>query len=306
MVTLSPLNVLRQLTARVTSTARQEPIATAQARVLAADGFDALPPAPLRRGDSGRRVQELQQALVELDVLSRDAYRTGPGVYGPRTRRAVARFQQRVGLPVNGVFTEATRAAMARKLRAKTPDFDADRGTPLFDQDDPRWGRRHLGNKHHTIDSAGCALTATAMAISRISGRRIDPGELDRWCDRNGGYFGNDLIWDRAARARGLRAARPAFSLERIDANLAGGRPVVIGVNFKKGGGVNGTDHWLTVTARRRDEKGRRYYVCHDPGLGRQIRLYPHGTRYGFGLKSPPGASHDYTTTAQLRTFYRP
>ena len=141
--------------------------------------------------------------------------------------------------------SDATHSHAAKAQKKKKVDYDADKGTPLYDQDSRRWGRRKLGNRHHTIASAGCALTATAMAISRISGKRINPGQLDRYCDRHGGYWGNNLVWERAAKARGLTAGRPRFRLKTIDKNLKRNRPVVIGVSFKKGGagGANGTDH---------------------------------------------------------------
>ncbi len=307
---MTPITALRSV---ITAFRSPEAAAVqAPAAAASADGFDALPKAPLHRGQSGAHVKQLQHALVELGLLGRGAYQTGPGIFGPHTQAAVEAFQRRHHLPANGVFTEGTRRAMAAAL-AKTPpttkpkpkvDYDADKGTPLYDQDDRRWGGRALGNKKLTIARAGCALTATAMAISRISGRPIDPGELDRYCDHHGGYYGNNLSWEHAARARGLTASRPAFSLDRIDANLRQNRPVVIGVSYRGGannGGANGTDHWLTVTARRRDEHGRRYYVAHDPGTGKRIRLYPAHTPFGMGLKSAR-----YTTTAQLRTFHRP
>jgi len=310
-----PITALRTTFPTVRQTHPQQPVDTAAvaSAQTAADGFDALPQAPLRRGQNGAAVKKLQHALIDLKLMTRDGYQTGPGIFGPRTEAALEVFQRRHGLPVNGVFTEATRRAMAKALQRSSDaggptkpkrDYDADKGTPMYDQDSAPWGDNPLGNKKLTIAQAGCALTATAMAISRISGRRINPGQLDRWCDNHGGYIGNNLDWADAARARGLTASRPKFSLERIDKNLLQNRPVVIGVSYaggKNNGGANGTDHWLTVTARRTDERGRRYYVAHDPGTGRQIRLYPGKTAFGWGLKNDL-----YKTTAQLRTFHKP
>ncbi len=144
-------------------------------------------------------------------------------------------------------------------------------------------------------------MTATAMAISKISGRPINPGELDAYLDRNRGYSGDGLIWNTAARARGLFATSPGWSLGTIDLNLKAGRPVVIGVDFKpgSGGGANGTDHWITLVRRGVDSGGRAFYDAHDPGNGKVVRLYASGGR----LFSSQGGLGRYKSTDRLITF---
>lgn len=172
-------------------------------------------------------------------------------------------------------------------------------GTPMYRQGDPEWGSRTLGTSS-SVGRAGCAMTATAMAISRISGQTITPGELDRHLDRNGGYSGNGLRWDVAAQAAGLRAQTPAWSLDTINRNLDQGRPVVVGVDYKAGsnGGANGTDHWVTLTRRERDAQGNSVYVGVDPANGREFRMREQG-----GRLVSTGDGRDYRTTGQLRTF---
>lgn len=52
-----------------------------------------------------------------------------------------------------------------------------------------------------------------------------------------------------------------------IDAQLDAGKPVVVGVSHKKGGpNVDGiTDHFVTITGRGTDDKGKTYYTFMDP-----------------------------------------
>ncbi|MBK7860711.1 MAG: peptidoglycan-binding protein [Archangiaceae bacterium] len=285
--------------------------AGARPRAVAVDSFGAtaapaLPPPGLHEGMHGDAVRRLQSALVNLGVMTREQLSTGPGIFGPRTLRALRLFQEQHHLGRSGVFTAQTRSSMAEAIRTAaakhhTPRPDADHGTPFYNQHDPRWRNHRLGRRF-TIGNAGCAMTATAMALSRISGRRINPAQLDRWLDRHHGYWGDGIIWARAAAARGLKAGKVRWKLSAIDQSLRLGKPVVIGVDYKRGdfGGANGTDHWITVTARRRDSRGHVYYLAHDPGSGRRVRLYRHGRV----LKSPAGTQH-YISTGQLVVFRR-
>jgi len=71
---------------------------------------------------------------------------------------------------------------------------------PHYSQADPRWGQVILG-RNKTIKQAGCAITAMAMAISGDSGKEITPKMLDHYLDKNGGYLGDSIIWERALEA---------------------------------------------------------------------------------------------------------
>jgi predicted chitinase len=164
----------------------------------------------------------------------------------------------------------------------------------MYRQGDPQWGSRRLGTSS-SLAAAGCAMTATAMAISKISGKVINPGELDRFLDANGGYVGNGLVWGKAAQMAGMGAAKAAWNTSTINKQLDVGRPVVIGVDYKAGsnGGANGTDHWITLTGRG-SEGGRPVYYANDPATGKQITLRQEGGRLVGGK---------YKTTGQLVTF---
>lgn len=178
--------------------------------------------------------------------------------------------------------------------------------TPLWAQGDPRWGGRTLGSSS-SIGAAGCAMTATAMAASQISGRQIDPGQLDAALDRNGGYNRNSLNWDRAAQQYGLgiqqQDIRTTGGMNAVNAQLDAGRPVVLGVDYKAGsrGGANGTDHWITLTGRSRDAQGRSTYTANDPNGGRQITLREQNGR--LVEQNPPAGRRAYESSGPARTF---
>nr|AYM52261.1 hypothetical protein [Cystobacter sp.] len=169
-------------------------------------------------------------------------------------------------------------------------------GTPMYSQGDKDWGSRTLGTGS-SLSAAGCAMTATAMAISKISGKVINPGELDKYLDKHNGYAGNALKWDVAAKAAGLSARTQPWSLSTINKQIDAGRPVVVGVDYKAGGngGGNGTDHWITITGRGK-ENGKPVYYANDPATGKQITLSVDGNQLKGGPKG-------YKTTGELRTF---
>lgn len=184
---------------------------------------------------------------------------------------------------------------------ARTFPTSAD-GTPLFKQNDPEWGRLKLGRRE-TIGSAGCAMTAVAMVLSRLSGEVITPRQLDAYLDRNRGYAKDAIDWHKAAGFKGLTTRRESLTLARLDVQLEAGRPALVGVDYKRGsaGGANGTDHWVAVTGREVDAQGKVTYLANDPGTGEQIRLTP--DRRGRLTGDGANALGRYRTTGQLQVF---
>ena len=78
----------------------------------------------------------------------------------------------------------------------------ASAGVPTFGQRWPGWSRQALGtDPTDTIGSSGCAMTAVAMVQAGL-GYATNPGDLNRWLTRNGGYIDNDiLLWRQAVGA---------------------------------------------------------------------------------------------------------
>lgn len=66
----------------------------------------------LRVGDRGPAVRTLQQALVALGLTEKKP----DGVFGKKTKRAVAAFQQQAGLEADGVVGPKTAQALKRAL----------------------------------------------------------------------------------------------------------------------------------------------------------------------------------------------
>jgi LysM repeat protein len=289
-------------------------------KITVPDTFSAastvkVPSVDLKRGSRGENVKQLQNALVKLGFMTSAQMKTGPGIFGPATEAALKKFQASRGVPNTGYYGTLSRAALQKALSgAPAPKAAASKpaaskpassgstsvsGVPLYSQSDSRWGGRRLGSSS-SISAAGCAMTSVAMAISKISGKPIDPGQLDQYLDTHRGYYGNALVWGTAAAARGLKASKSGWSLSTIDANLKAGKPVVIGVDYKagSGGGANGTDHWICVVAKKTDSQGRVYYVCHDPAGGKVVNLYASG-----GKLSGKVGSRTYRSTGELVTF---
>jgi LysM repeat protein len=247
-------------------------------------------------GITNPRTLQIGQRVTIPDGFDRPgARRTGRPAARPSARRdervAPPRSERRASPPA------------VSSVRAGNRQFPASAdGTPMFRQGDPEWGQRRLGNRY-TISQSGCAMTAAAMAISRTSGRTVTPGQMDQYLDRNRGYSGDALNWDAAARSAGLRASRPGWSLDSINRSIDAGRPVVVGVDYKQGsrGGANGTDHWVTITGRQRDQNGRSVYTANDPATGRQFRFYEQGGRLVSDYQARNG--RNYRTTGQQVQF---
>lgn len=151
-------------------------------------------------------------------------------------------------------------AAIKVKRTTKTSKTAKKDNVPFYNQGNKEWKDRVLG-KVATIGPKGCAVTAMAMAVSAISGKHVDPGEMDAYLDEHGGYSGDSVYWGKAAQAAGLTATRHVgFDVGILDQSLGAGKPCVISVNED--------GHWVTVTDKRL-ENGRSVYTIHDPATGK-------------------------------------
>jgi|GEM_PF-3613549 len=170
---------------------------------------------------------------------------------------------------IDGIVTESEaseiyriEAVLGLKSVSK-PTIRKDK-VPFYKQGNEKWKDRVLGETAK-IGPKGCAVTAMSMAVSAVSGKSIDPSEMDAYLDKHSGYSGDNVYWSKAAQAGGLTAQRyVGFDVAVLDESLAAGKPCVIS--------VNGNGHWVTVTAKRVD-KNVPVYTIHDPATGKAAEM---------------------------------
>ncbi len=137
-----------------------------------------------------------------------------------------------------------------------------------------------LGTGRYTIGSSGCFLTSLTMATSLLHQRKdLDPVLANSLVKQNDGFSGSGLELSRAAPALGLRVLhraeindqnRSALD-QRLDAALAAGKPVVMGVDFAPGAssGESDADHFILVYG----QLGTNRYRALDPAGGVKVEL---------------------------------
>jgi len=234
-------------------------------RMEPASGDSTASPAPLRADE--------RRALLE-GVLFR--LRAGqPGRPGPASP----------GLTASG-------PSRPLELR-RAPD-----GTPLFRQGDPAWRGDRLGadGDGPTLARAGCAITACAMALSRVSGQVLTPDALLRHLREQGGFQGALVDWSRAGSAAGggTRAAPADLDRSTVDRELEAGRPVLLRVLHDVEGFPR--QHWICLTGR---DPGSGRYTANDPATGRTTALASSGDR----LVTVDGEPVRYASDARMVTF---
>ncbi|HEY1907124.1 MAG TPA: LysM peptidoglycan-binding domain-containing protein [Myxococcaceae bacterium] len=172
--------------------------------------------------------------------------------------------------------------------------------TPFFRQSDPAWRTERLGisGEGPTLAQAGCAVTACAMALSRIGGTVLTPDALVRHLRDSGGFQGPLLDWSAAGSAihEGPRATPGALDSAGLDRELDAGRPVLLRVVHEVQGRPR--QHWICLTGR---DRGTGEYTANDPATGRSTAL----TRAGTGLATLGGEPVQYTSDGRMVTFVR-
>ena len=170
--------------------------------------------------------------------------------------------------------------------------------TPLFRQGDPAWRAERLGvsGEGPTLAQAGCALTACAMALSRMGGTFLTPDALLRHLRASGGFQGPLLDWSAAGSAvpGGTRASPGSLDCARVDQELAAGRPVLLRVVHEVQG--HPRQHWICLTGR---DPGSGQYTANDPATGRTTLL----ARTGTALASLDGQPVQYASDGRMVTF---
>jgi hypothetical protein len=137
-----------------------------------------------------------------------------------------------------------------------------------FAQDDPRWSDDELGPAPSTMGEEGCAVSSAAMVLAFL-GQDIDPGRLNAFLTRCGGYTTEGwLYWEKAADfhpglARHAYENLPSYFL--IDSNLARGNPVIVRVHLP-----NGVTHFVVIAGKDGFD-----YLIQDPASGGASGVYP-------------------------------
>lgn len=127
----------------------------------------AAPPAHAASG----KVAALQVALRALDLYGARV----DGVTGPKTRRAVRRFQRRRGLAVDGVAGPRTRRALGRRGRPRLGSRTMRAGQRGWDVAALQFMLRRRGYRPGSIDGGfGPRTRAAVRRFQRPSGLTVD------------------------------------------------------------------------------------------------------------------------------------
>jgi len=196
---------------------------------------------------------------------------------------------------LQGVLLRLMRAAHAP---VETGHRRAPDGTPLFRQGDPAWRTERLGvsGEGPTLGSAGCAVTACAMALSRLGNTVLTPDALVRHLRASGGFNGPLVDWSVAGAAvRGAPRACPGdLDCAAVDRDLDAGRPVLLRVVHEVQG--RSQQHWICLTGR---DARTGQYTANDPATGRTTVLL----RKDGALTSAGGEPIQYATDGRMVSF---
>jgi hypothetical protein len=138
---------------------------------------------------------------------------------------------------------------------------------PPLAQRDPKWKDIQLGTSSVTIGGYGCLITCASM-MCRYFGIDIDPAGMNAWLKANNGYQNSNwFVWGSLNKldnriSFGYRYQYAA--LDKIDAELAAGRPVIINVDMVPGTPVM-DEHWVLIVGKVDGS-----YIINDPWSGKQ------------------------------------
>lgn len=117
-------------------------------------------------------------ATQALQLLMEGASLTPDGVYGARTKAAVAAWQAAAGLTPDGVCGKRTWAALIAGEGAVSGGF---RQPVDYRQGDSRWGRKmysNHGDRGQTMANSGCGPTAMADIVATLKDPNANPYTL--------------------------------------------------------------------------------------------------------------------------------
>lgn len=131
------------------------------------------PTAWLERGSRGAQVEMLQRALVKLGYMTQEEMNTGPGIFGPRTERALRACQRDHGLVADGIYGPKTQAALRRALEEaqSAPPNTAVGRLPKTIEEANRFFKTQFRSKWNTDGPSGsvdCGPASLEMALEAI------------------------------------------------------------------------------------------------------------------------------------------
>lgn len=103
---------------------------------------------------------------------------TADGIYGSKTKKAVAAYQASKGLSADGKCGPKTWAALITGTVAKAGSFKQPKD---FKQYDSRWASKIFsatGSKSQTMKSSGCGPTAAANVVATLKDSSVTPWTL--------------------------------------------------------------------------------------------------------------------------------
>lgn len=122
-----------------------------------------------------------------------------------------------------------------------------------YSQRDSQWGNKGIGNSRSSMAEYGCLVTSMAMVASYYD-KSLTPGQI---ADSSAPFFANTAFMNRGTwTVNGVSMTRTrtgSVSTSTLDAELSGGRPVIVGIGA-------GPDHFVVIL-----EKKDGNYIMNDP-----------------------------------------
>ncbi len=156
-------------------------------------------------------------------------------------------------------FSTFTQNAGGSKLLANQTSCDA--SGCYYNQRDTAWGSNALDGTKYTLASAGCLIASVAMVLTHYGYKDVTPATINADPDNFAAYSPDLLLATIGVdgvtvtrKATSVRGATTARKITVIDAMLAAGHPIIIGMNA-----LGGT-HFVVLTS---GSKGN--YLMQDP-----------------------------------------
>jgi spore coat assembly protein SafA len=136
----------------------------------------------IKRGDSGKQVEALQDKLVAGGFMTSAQVNTGRGTFGPQTEAALKAFQKANNISQTGQLGPTTYAALQKGSAAPGAGSDTSsggstNGIPTLRQGDAASAK---------VRSVGCGITSATMAINGLTGKNMTP---DQFYNKHGFYL---------------------------------------------------------------------------------------------------------------------